>query len=71
MKVQNQIICFLLFSLFIMGCGGTSIDTQNYQDPTFGTYKINTIAVLPIRNTYLNTGEAQKVNRNIMTQSRQ
>lgn len=67
MKIQIYIICFLLFSLFI-GCGGSSIDTQNYQDPTFGTYKINKIAVLPIRNTYLNIGEANKINRYFMTQ---
>jgi hypothetical protein len=59
---------FFLFSLLTISflsinCGGSGADTQNYQDPALSTYNLKTVALLPIRNTYLNTGEAQSVNR--------
>jgi hypothetical protein len=58
-------VTVLLFS--ICGCGGSGVDTQNYQDPVFETYKVNTIGILPIRNSNLALNEAREVNRYFMT----
>ena len=62
----------LLTTLTIMvavlySCGGSGADTQNYQDPALMHYKINKIAVLPIRNSYLGLNESREVNRYFMT----
>lgn len=51
----------------IYGCGGSGADTQNYQDPSLMNYKISTIAVLPIRNSYISLTESKEINRYFMT----
>jgi len=61
------VLSFIVTIIFINGCGGSGVDTQNYQDPVFNTYNIKTIAVLPIRNTSLALNEAREVNRYFMT----
>jgi len=64
-------LCLVILAtlgLLITGCAGSGADIQNYQDPSFGSYIIKKIAVLPIRNTYLNIGEANNVNRYFITQ---
>jgi len=66
MKKYLSIFVSTIF-IFICGCGGSGVDTQNYQDPTLTNYKINTIAVLPIRNSYISLGDSKEINRYFMT----
>lgn len=55
---------FILFvSCIIYSCGGSGAQTHNYQDPAFDTYVIKTIAILPVRNSSINIGEAKEINR--------
>jgi PBP1b-binding outer membrane lipoprotein LpoB len=67
---MKKVILFILFllAIFYYGCSGSGADSTNYQDPNFSSYKIIKIAVLPIRNTYLNIGEANNINRYFITQ---
>jgi len=60
-------ICISTIFIFICGCGGSGTDTQNYQDPTLMNYKINSIAILPIRNSYISLTESKEINRYFMT----
>ncbi len=62
-----SLLFLFLSSLLLYSCG-SSIDVQNYQDPVFSEYNIKKIAVLPIRNTYININDANKINRYFMTQ---
>jgi len=67
---MKTIISYVLivFSVFIhTSCGGSGAESQNYQDPTLETYNIKTIAILPIRNSYLNIGDAKEINRHFMS----
>ena len=69
--LNNKKKSFTLFTfvlLFIISsCGGSGTDTQNYQDPALMNYKINTVAVLPMRNSYFGLSETKEVNRYFMT----
>lgn len=62
-----MVLTAVLTFFFIYGCGGSGVDTQNYQDPVFESYKVDTIAILPIRNSNLALNEAREVNRYFMT----
>jgi len=67
-SIKKFAVLFFTFTvLYIIGCGGSGVDTQNYQDPVFNSYDIKTIAVLPIRNSSLSLNEAREVNRYFMT----
>ena len=65
-SILTNILTFVS-AIFFIGCGGSGVDSQNYQDPVFDSYTIKTIAVLPIRNSNLNIGEAKEINRYFMT----
>ncbi len=67
MKTLSLLILATL-GFIITSCAGSGADIQNYQDPAFSSYLIKKMAVLPIRNTYLNIGEANNVNRYFMSQ---
>lgn len=56
----------VITSFIFYGCGGSGVSTQNYQDPVFNTYKIDTIGILPIRNSNLALNEAREINRYFM-----
>ena len=69
---MKQLITPLIFTIIftfisVQGCGGSGADIQNYQDPALSKYDIKTIAVLPIRNSYLNLNESKDINRYFMT----
>lgn len=61
------LVCLFLVLFILQACGGSGADTQNYQDPALSKYDIKTIAVLPMRNSYLNLNETQDINRYFMT----
>lgn len=61
------LVCLFLVLIILQACGGSGADTQNYQDPALSKYDIKTIAVLPMRNSYLNLNETQDINRYFMT----
>ncbi len=65
-KIFYSIFSLLLFFNFV-SCGGSGASSENYQDPSYHNYTIKKVAVLPIRNSYLNIGETQKINRNFIT----
>ena len=66
MKKNIKINLFLfLFTLLFFSCSGA--DIQNYQSPNFTNYDLKTIAILPIKNSYLSIGDAQEINRYFMT----
>ena len=65
-KTFQYFVSLFLFS-YLLSCGGSGVDTQNYQDPVLQSYSIKVIAVLPIRNTNLALNEAKDINRHFMT----
>ncbi|MBN8568970.1 MAG: hypothetical protein J0M18_05025 [Ignavibacteria bacterium] len=69
-KISSLLVILVVFSFSIVltSCGGSGATSQNYQDPSYQNYTIKKVAVLPIRNTYMNIGEAQNVNRFFITE---
>lgn len=65
--VLSSLSVVFIILITLSGCGGSGANSQNYQDPSFASYKIIKIGVFPIRNTNLNIGEANEVNRYFLT----
>lgn len=68
MKSIITSLFILITAMLLYGCASSGADVQNYQDPNFQNVKLKKIAVLPVRNTYLNVGDANSINRYFMTE---